>query len=67
MTVTVAGFTGDSNAPLRDVKKIQFGILGPEEVVGFISHAHNFNKYSFHTIRATVFISQLYSSPTVEM
>ncbi|KAK6963030.1 DNA-directed RNA polymerase II subunit RPB1 [Biomphalaria glabrata] len=31
MTVA-AGYTGDSNAPLRDVKKIQFGILGPEEI-----------------------------------
>ncbi|XP_005100330.1 DNA-directed RNA polymerase II subunit RPB1 [Aplysia californica] len=30
MTVA-AGYTGDSNAPLRDVKKVQFGILSPEE------------------------------------
>lgn len=34
MTVA-AGFTGDSNAPLREVKKVQFGILGPEETVRF--------------------------------
>ncbi|BFZ06569.1 hypothetical protein BsWGS_09608 [Bradybaena similaris] len=26
------GYTGDSRAPLRDVKKIQFGIFSPEEI-----------------------------------
>lgn len=26
-------YTGDSNAPLRDVKKVQFGILSPDEIV----------------------------------
>ena len=25
-------YTGDSNAPLRDVKRVQFGILGPDEI-----------------------------------
>jgi hypothetical protein len=29
-------YTGDSNAPLRDVKRVQFGILGPDEVVRFV-------------------------------
>ena len=28
--------TGDSNDPLRDVKRVQFGILGPDEVVRFV-------------------------------
>ena len=29
-------YTGDSNAPLRDVKRVQFGILGPDEVVRYV-------------------------------
>lgn len=30
-------YTGDSNAPLRDVKRVQFGIIGPDELVRFYS------------------------------
>jgi len=26
-------FTGDSKAPLRTVKRVQFGILSPDEIV----------------------------------
>lgn len=27
----------DFNAPLREIKKIQFGILGPDEIVCYFS------------------------------
>ena len=29
----MAALTSDSKAPLKDVKKLQFGILGPDELV----------------------------------
>lgn len=31
-------YTADSNAPLRDVKKVQFGILSPDEIVRLYKH-----------------------------
>ena len=29
--------TSDSKAPVRTVKRVQFGILSPDEIVSFIS------------------------------
>lgn len=28
--------TGDSRAPLRTVKRVQFGILSPDEIVSYL-------------------------------
>ena len=40
-------YTGDSNAPLKDIKRTQFGILGPDELVRCSTY-HTFVVTSCH-------------------